>query len=137
MTNPPAPLLNKELLISYTAAIKCGDQEISYSQLHNSVDACTSQLSSIGIKPGDRVALVSPNSTEHIIALLSLWSLKSIACPLNTKLPHEIINDQLQHINAKYLLTSETSVINSDIIATKISVMSWSLGPDNNPDIRT
>jgi len=119
MTNPPVPLLNKELLNSDHAAIICGNQEILYSQLFHAIKAHTKQLRGIGIKPSDRVAIVSPNSIEYIIALLSLWSIKAIACPLNTRLPHEALEDQLQQINAQHLLTSEEFAVKCDAKAVK------------------
>jgi len=119
MTNRPVSLLNKELCNSDHAAIICGDRKILYSQLFHAVGVCAKQLRAIGIKPDNRVALCSPNSIEYIIALLSLWSLKAIACPLNTRLPNEALENQLQQINAQYLLISQDSVINGDAIAVK------------------
>ena len=85
-------------------------------------------MRAIGIKPGDRVALVSPSSIEYIIALLSLWSLEAIACPLNTRIPNEALEGQLRQINAQYLLTSDNSVIKRDTIAAKKIDLSQMMG---------
>lgn len=97
------------------------------------------QLRANGIKANDRVALLSPNSIEYIIALLSLWSVKAITCPLNTRLPHETLLGQLKQINAQYLLTSKDPAINSAAFPTKIIELSKLINAekathDSSPD---
>ena len=126
---------SKKFLNSSHSAIICDNQIISYCQLFRAVSRCIGQLRALGIRPDNRVGIVSPNSIEYIVTLLSLWSIKAIACPLNTRLPAQIIESQLCHINAKHLITSEDALVQSNMITAKkvhLSQISNSKIPDNN-----
>jgi len=96
-------LINKEFCNLKTPAVITPHKTVSYHQLFSAVDSCNNRLKSEGIQPGDRVALVGPNSLEHLIALISLWSIKAIACPLNMHLPQEVLSDQIQKIKAQQI----------------------------------
>ena len=119
MTHLTTSLLSEELSNSPTDAIICGDQTISYSKLFDLVSACSEQVCLMGIKPADRVGIVSPNSMEYIILLLSLWVNEAIACPLSTRLPHVALDHQLKQINAQYLFTSENTLLQNNSLSIK------------------
>jgi len=97
---------------SNNPAIICGDTTISYAQLLSRVNTCVKKLNEVGIVCGDRIAIVAPSSPEYIVLLLSLWSIKAIACPLSTRLPEEALKHQLKHIGARRLIKPDDDFLN-------------------------
>ncbi len=67
---------------SHPALICCNETgirtELSYQQLYMEVAQCAAGLKAVGIKPGDRVAGVMPNTEYAVIAMLATTSLGAI-----------------------------------------------------------
>ncbi len=66
----------------HTALIFKGAR-LSYRELDRLTDAFAAALATLGVKKGDRVALVMPNSPQVVIAQLGAWKAGAIAAPLN------------------------------------------------------
>ncbi len=56
---------------------------LTWRQLETLSDACASLFSSLGVKRGDRVALLLPNCPQFLIAQFGAWKLGAIVAPLN------------------------------------------------------
>ena len=56
---------------------------ITYGQLDRLSDACAAAFVSLGIKRGDRVALLLPNCPQFQIAEFGAWKIGAIVAPLN------------------------------------------------------
>jgi long-chain acyl-CoA synthetase len=56
---------------------------ITYEELARASDACASAFAALGIKRGDRVALLMPNSPQFVIAELAAWKRGAIVAPLS------------------------------------------------------
>jgi long-chain acyl-CoA synthetase len=65
-----------------TAVIFKG-KHLSYAEIDRASDAFARGLREIGVKEGDRVALVLPNAPQFIIAELAVWKLGAIIAPQN------------------------------------------------------
>ncbi|MDX1616306.1 MAG: long-chain fatty acid--CoA ligase [Candidatus Promineifilaceae bacterium] len=66
---------------------------ISYRRLSRESDAFAAALVDLGLAPGDRVALMLPNSPQMIIALVGAWKAGAIVSPLNPLYTgHELIH---------------------------------------------
>ena len=65
-----------------TAVIFKG-KHFSYAEIDRASDAFARGLREIGVKEGDRVALVLPNAPQFIIAELAVWKLGAIIAPQN------------------------------------------------------
>jgi long-chain acyl-CoA synthetase len=64
---------------------------ITYDQLDRLSDACASAFAALGVKRGDRVALLLPNCPQFFIAEFGAWKLGAIVAPLNpTYTEHEL-----------------------------------------------
>ncbi|OLC82508.1 MAG: AMP-dependent synthetase [Acidobacteria bacterium 13_1_40CM_4_65_8] len=64
---------------------------ITYGQLDRLSDACASAFAALGVKRGDRVALLLPNCPQFFIAEFGAWKLGAIVAPLNpTYTEHEL-----------------------------------------------
>ena len=55
----------------------------SYRALEQLSDACAAAFAGLGIRRGDRVALLLPNCPQFIIAELAAWKVGAIVAPLN------------------------------------------------------
>jgi len=56
---------------------------VTYAQLERLSDACAAAFAAIGVKRGDRVALLLPNCPQFFIAQFGAWKLGAIVAPLN------------------------------------------------------
>ncbi len=56
---------------------------VSYKALAEQIERLSEQLRSAGLKPGDCVAIVLPNSLEFLVVFLALTHARLIAAPLN------------------------------------------------------
>jgi long-chain acyl-CoA synthetase len=56
---------------------------MSYAQLDQLSNAFASALIEMGVKKGDRVALLLPNTPQLVLALLGTWKAGGIAVPMN------------------------------------------------------
>src|SRR5213594_1599606 len=64
---------------------------ITWGTLEQLSDACASAFHALGIRRGDRVALLLPNCPQFSIAQFAAWKLGAIVSPLNpTYTEHEL-----------------------------------------------
>src|SRR6202521_3316825 len=52
--------------------------KVTYRELERLSDACAAGFSSLGVKRGDRVALLLPNCPQFVIAQFGAWKLGAI-----------------------------------------------------------
>ena len=65
------------------AALLFKGATITYGQLDRLSDICAAALQSLGVKRGDRVALMLPNCPQFFIAEFGAWKMGAIVAPLN------------------------------------------------------
>lgn len=63
-----------------------GDRRVSYGELAAQVNRLGNALSSLGIRPGDRVLLRIPDRPEHVVCILALLKIGAVAVPTFTLL---------------------------------------------------
>jgi fatty-acyl-CoA synthase len=72
-------------------AIVVGEQALSYRQLHHGSSRLARRLVDDGVKPGDRVGLLAPNSLEWPVAALGILKSGAILVPFNARMKaHEV-----------------------------------------------
>src|SRR5215468_6506579 len=67
-------------------AIRCGHRVLTYGELRAETVRMAQAIISLGVVPGDRVALLLHDSPEFIEAFVATCSLGAIAVPINTSL---------------------------------------------------
>ncbi len=92
----------------------------SYAQMRQKVDRYRNYLYSIGVRPGDNVALFAKNSAEFLFSYMAIAGLKGLVAPVNTMLtPREIafiLNDaQVKHIITDRVLDLSGQFTNSNM----------------------
>lgn len=65
------------------AALLFKGATVTFQQLDRDSDAFAAALLSLGVKRGDRVALLLPNSPQFFVAELGAWKIGAIVAPLN------------------------------------------------------
>jgi len=78
---------------------------ISYSQLDALIRSAMAQLSRLGLRPGDTVALISDNCVEFVVGLLAVVSSGACVAPLNPDLTLSELGARLSELSAYAALT--------------------------------
>lgn len=84
-----------------------GYEPITYAELGEMVRQCASGLLALGLKAGDRVALVSENRPEWVTADLGLMAMGAVPVPLFPTLPAPQIRQIMDDCGARWLIVSD------------------------------
>lgn len=86
------------------------EQSVSYAQLSQLVDGAASGLTALGIRRGDRVAVLMPKRVEKVAALLAVLKAGAIAVPVNALLKAPQVAHILRDSGAAALITAAARV---------------------------
>jgi fatty-acyl-CoA synthase/long-chain acyl-CoA synthetase len=89
-------------------ALRVDGQETSYRELFVLACRCLGGLRALGVRPGDRVALLMPNSLEYVAADLAVAMLGAVKVPLNELLTAADVAYMLKHAGAQLLVAHES-----------------------------
>ncbi len=78
---------------------------VSYRELNNSADALAAALVDLGLKKGDRVAIVMPNCVQFVIAFYAILKAGGIVVAVNPTFPPNKLAEQLIDSDATMTLT--------------------------------
>jgi acyl-CoA synthetase (AMP-forming)/AMP-acid ligase II len=67
-------------------AVVDGLRRVSYRELGARADTVAGNLARLGVKPGDRVALMAPNGFEVIVSVTAIALLGAVVVPMGTRL---------------------------------------------------
>ena len=85
-------------------AVVCGDERLSYAQLLAAVAELAMGMTAVGVKAGDRVAMLLGNRIEFVVTLFAAARLGAIAVPLSTREQTPGLTYMLQHCGAMLLV---------------------------------
>ena len=88
------------------------ERRFTYAEFESAVLRAAALLARQGIRKGDVVSLLMPNSAEYIIAYFACWSLGALAGPVNSLLKAEEIAYVMSNSEAKAIL------VHSDFLPT-------------------
>ncbi len=66
-----------------STALIINDEQINYGELGSRIGCVASSLRRLGVQPGDRLALLMPNSLEYLVSYYALIKMGAVAVPLN------------------------------------------------------
>lgn len=75
--------------------IRCGETVYTFAELDRRADAVAAGFASLGVRKGDRVAILSPNRIEMVEMYFGLARLGAIQIPLNVFLKGEFLRYQI------------------------------------------
>ncbi len=89
-------------------ALVSGARAVSYAEFHQRVARVTAALRRAGCDPGERVAILAPNSPDYLVWLLAVLRLGAVCCPMNTRLPYRTVADLLHRVGCRTLVVGES-----------------------------
>lgn len=92
---------------------------ITYKELLNNVKIFASSLKKLGIGKGDKVAILSENRPEWVIADLATQSMGGVTVPLHTTFSPVAVSSVLNHCRAKILVVSGSDLLRKAILLEK------------------
>ena len=100
-------LTSQTKILSKKPLIYFNDKKYSYTEVDNTTNSFARYLERLGIKKGDKVAILMQNSPEYIISIFSILKAGAVVIPIN----HMLIDSEIAYIvndsEAKVLITSE------------------------------
>src|SRR4029453_6065385 len=79
--------------------------EVSYDQLQRESNALAAALAALGVRHGDRVALILPNCPQFFLAEIGAWKVGAVVCPINPTYTEREIEAALQGNGAETIVT--------------------------------
>ncbi len=74
--------------------------QVDYARFQQESDAFAAALANMGVEPGDRVALLIPNSPQFFVAQFGAWKTGAIVSPLNPTYTKRELKHALNYIGA-------------------------------------
>jgi long-chain acyl-CoA synthetase len=105
-------------------ALVDGDEKVTLSQLWQKVRALAFVLSNAGVKHGDRVAIIGPNTQEWVQVYLAAMASGAVAVPLNPDLRPGDLSALIKHAGANVVFV-DISVGVMDKLAAQLPDVMW------------
>lgn len=121
-------------------AVVWRDQRITYAGLREQVDAFARALLSLGIKPGDRVALLAANRPEWLIAAFAIAKIGAITTAISTFSTPRELTWTLNHSGAVALITVSSVRGREFLAALRANITTaapGTLDSETLPDLRS
>lgn len=90
------------------AAILCGDETVTYRELHNNVNRFGNALKDLGIFIEQRVAILMPDNPEFVYAFFGAMKIGAVSIPINTILLPKDYEYLLNDSRARALVVHES-----------------------------
>jgi acyl-CoA synthetase (AMP-forming)/AMP-acid ligase II len=85
-------------------ALIAADRRFTFAELHDEVRRTAAAIAGLGVQPGDRVALWSPNTWHWVVSCLAIHYAGAVLVPLNTRYTADEATDILRRTHAPLLL---------------------------------
>jgi acyl-CoA synthetase (AMP-forming)/AMP-acid ligase II len=85
-------------------AVVTGDRQFTFAELREEVRRTAAAIAGLGVRPGDRVALWSPNTWHWVVACLAVHYAGGVMVPINTRYTAEEAADIIGRTGAPLLI---------------------------------
>ncbi|MBI3089154.1 MAG: long-chain-fatty-acid--CoA ligase [Candidatus Tectomicrobia bacterium] len=89
-------------------ALHLGEQTLAYDELGRRISRLASSLRRLGVQPGERLALLLPNSVEYLVSYYAAVRIGAVAVPLNPLLRAPEVRYILEDCQAGGLIVDQT-----------------------------
>ena len=100
----PAVLNRMALDHADDAAVLTDERRLTFAELRQEVRHAAAALAGLGVHPGDRVAIWSPNTWHWVVACLAIHYAGAVVVPINTRYTAEEAADILVRTHAPVLI---------------------------------
>jgi acetyl-CoA synthetase len=104
-----------------TAAYSFWDIQVAANRLSNA-------LASLGVKRGDRVAIILPQRPETAIAYMAIFQMGAIALPLSHLFGPEALEYRINHAGASAVIVEPTTIANLWAVKDKLPELKHVIG---------
>ncbi len=101
-------------------AVVDGDLRLSYEQFFGRCDAWSAALQALGVKQGDRVAYIAPNTHAQLESFYAVPQIGAVLVPLNYRLTADDFVYLIQHSGARVVCVDIDYLERVDRIRSKI-----------------
>ena len=88
-------------LYSKNEAVVDGDRRLNYEEFFNRCDRWSFALQNMGVKKGDKVAYIAPNTHTHLEGYYSIPQIGAILVPINYRLSADEFEYIINHSGSK------------------------------------
>jgi long-chain acyl-CoA synthetase len=88
-----------------TPAVLFKGATLTYGELEALSDACAAALADLGVRRGDRIALLLPNCPQFLIVEIAAWKLGAIVAPLNPTYTESELEGPLREHGVETIVT--------------------------------
>ena len=92
----------------------------SYAKLQSDANRLSNALRSLGVRPGDRVAIVMPQRFETAVAHIAITQMAAVAMPLSMLFGVEALGFRLKDSGTRVVIADEHAILN--IQAARVSL---------------
>ena len=104
-------------------AVVDGDLRFTYAQFLERCDRWSSALQALGVKHGDRVAYIAPNTHSHLEAYYAVPQIGAVLVPINYRLLPDDFEYIINHCGAKIVCAHEDYINAIDVIRDKLTTV--------------
>jgi len=104
-----------------STALIIGAERMSYGELGARIGCVASSLRRLGVQPGDRLALLMPNSTEYLVSYYALLKMGAVAVPLNPLLREPEVHYIMEDCQASGLIFHQEFASIVEALRSKLS----------------
>src|SRR5437588_2446757 len=101
-------------------AVVDGDLRLSYEQFFDRCDAWSAALQALGVKQGDRVAYIAPNTHAQLESFYAVPQIGAVLVPLNYRLTADDFAYMIEHSGARLVCADADYLKTVDSIRSKI-----------------
>ncbi|NMW19777.1 MAG: o-succinylbenzoate--CoA ligase [Chlorobiaceae bacterium] len=109
-------------LFGNSPALRMPEKTLSFVEYNNQSAQIANHLCQKGLRSGDIIAVVSPNTSDMVLVLAGVLKAGMIAAPLNYRFPEHLLKGTLDNLRPQLVLTQQVSFscIRTEAIASII-----------------
>src|SRR5438045_277525 len=101
-------------------AVVDGALRLTYAQFFNRCDRWSAALEGLGVKPGDRIAYISPNTHAQLESFYAVPQIGAVLVPINYRLSPDEFHYIITHSGASIVCAHEEYLENVDGIRARL-----------------
>jgi fatty-acyl-CoA synthase len=115
-------------------AVIDGDRRLTYEQFFRRCDRWSAALEALGVRPGDRVAYIAPNTLAQLESFYAVPQLGAVLVPINYRLIADDFAYIIQHSGAKVICADTDFLATVDSIRPSIPGVEHFVALEGNRD---
>jgi len=102
-------------------AVVDGGLRLTYEDFFSRCDKCSGALQRLGVRPGDRVAYISPNTHTQLESFYAVPQIGAVLVPINFRLTANDFEYIINHCGAEIVCVHSDYLEAVDTIRTKLT----------------